>query len=691
MNTRLSTLLAITLTFSLQPGATRAAEFYPISAVEVNMTSGNPGGNPLTNVIEGAGVGFAADPPHNATGGVWYTDDPGGFPSDYISVHEGPEYLWFDLGSDVELYEISFWGYSSGNSNGMREFNLSFATEAEGGDAGVLGDEMYGASITDNPAFEAIQDPMPRQSFGFSPVTARYVRVEATSTFYEQPGAGAGGDRLGIGEFAFEDVPEEPTITAPTEFSLSDIGGDIVEFEIPVRNSGITDLTITGTMLTGANGAAFFVTGTPGPIATLTNSVISMEFDPTGLEGPVTATLQIMSNDPANPTVEVIITGTVPPSAQSIMVLAPPVDRSLAVPKTLDVEVNNEGGTSLTLNGASFTGPDAVAFSLLNIPPSVDPVGSAAIQIQIDPTGREGLLEATMRISSDDPDTPVAEVLIQAVALGDSASFFPIASVTASTEADDLYPVANLIQGPGTGFDSASPYTKLLGGAEGLWVTNACGFPCDYITVTGKPVLIFDLEQNVPLGEISVWGYSATNSNGLSEFSLRFATEAEGTAGFGNSIAYNPTFAGIDSGELPNPDDLSRFSFPFEEGAFARYVELTCEDNHFIAPGTGAGGEIPGGDRVGIGEIAFSMLAAPSGVPFQVLSIEVSGGEVALVFSSRPGLTYSIYRSPDLGITGGWEELDDSYQSGGETTTFVDDFLPAGTTRMFYQIRLGGG
>ena len=85
------------------------------------------------------------------------------------------------------------------------------------------------------------------------------------------------------------------------------------------------------------------------------------------------------------------------------------------------------------------------------------------------------------------------------------------------------------------------------------------------------------------------------------------------------------------------------------------------------------------------------MLAAPSGVPFQVLSIEVSRGEVTLVFSSRPGLTYAIYRSPDLAITGDWEELDDSYESGGETTTFVDDFLPAGTTRMFYQIRLGGG
>lgn len=184
----------------------QAATFYTITDVATNMVDGNAGGNPVTNIYQGAGVGFDAAEPHNALAGVWYTNDPGGFPSDYINVNAGPEYIWLDLGADTLLGEISYWGYSSGNANGMRNFNVSFATDAEGG-AGGLGDELYGTSISANPAFAALQDPTPRQSFAFDPVTARYVRVEATSTFFNQPGAGAGGDRLGIGEIAFA-IPE---------------------------------------------------------------------------------------------------------------------------------------------------------------------------------------------------------------------------------------------------------------------------------------------------------------------------------------------------------------------------------------------------------------------------------------------------------------------------------------------------
>ena len=115
-----------------------------------------------------------------------------------------------------------------------------------------------------------------------------------------------------------------------------------------------------------------------------------------------------------------------------------------------------------------------------------------------------------------------------------AVDFYPISSITASTAASDLYPASNLIQGPGVGFDANAPNDKILGGAEGNWVTDACGFPCDYIETTGQPTLLFDLGQDVALSEISIWGYSSSNANGVSDYSLRFATDADGAGGLGH-------------------------------------------------------------------------------------------------------------------------------------------------------------
>lgn len=185
-----------------------------------------------------------------------------------------------------------------------------------------------------------------------------------------------------------------------------------------------------------------------------------------------------------------------------------------------------------------------------------------------------------------------------------AAEFYPITSVTSSSAADDLFPAANLIEGPGVGYQAEAPYDRL-----GLtWVTAAPGgFPSDYIAVAGAPIITLDLGADVALSEISSWGYADDNANGVSEFSLRFATEADGSAGFGTSISYNPTFTLMNNATI-------RQSNLFDEIVTARYVEFTALDNFFIAPGNGSGGETPGGDRVGLGEIAFQVVPEPTSV-----------------------------------------------------------------------------
>ena len=121
-----------------------------------------------------------------------------------------------------------------------------------------------------------------------------------------------------------------------------------------------------------------------------------------------------------------------------------------------------------------------------------------------------------------------------------AADFFPITAVT-NTNSSEFFATNNLIQGSGVGFDAAEPHNQLGGGGGGFtWVTDAA-FP-EYYSSFPAPILWFDLGANVALNEISTWGYADSNTNGAKDFSLRFATEVEGTAGFGTSISYNPIF-----------------------------------------------------------------------------------------------------------------------------------------------------
>ena len=203
-----------------------------------------------------------------------------------------------------------------------------------------------------------------------------------------------------------------------------------------------------------------------------------------------------------------------------------------------------------------------------------------------------------------------------------AADFHPISSVTTSTTAD-LWPVSNLIQGPGNGYAAGGEHEQLGSGASHRWVTAAPGgFPSDYIEETGKPVLIFDLGEDRPLSEISVWGYTTTNANGVSRFSLRFATAAEGEQQLSASISYNPFFDSV-------IDDTPRQSFAFSEVVIARYVEFTCEDNFHANGGSGPPG---GGDRVGLGEVAFAD-AVPNPHPIIVVQAALDFGNVV----SDPG------------------------------------------------------
>jgi hypothetical protein len=195
----------------------------------------------------------------------------------------------------------------------------------------------------------------------------------------------------------------------------------------------------------------------------------------------------------------------------------------------------------------------------------------------------------------------VVLVLLAVATPAHAVSFYPVDSVSASTAATDFAEASNLIHGPGVGFDAAEPHTRLGGGWDHVWLTEAnCGYPAEYLACLPAPVLVFDLGIEVALSEISVWGYDVTIANGVSLFGLRFATDAEGPGAFGTSIAFAPSYILVN-------DDTNRQSHEFGQTVSARYVEFTALDNFFVAPGDGSTGGLPGGDRVGLGEVGFAV------------------------------------------------------------------------------------
>ena len=79
-------------------------------------------------------------------------------------------------------------------------------------------------------------------------------------------------------------------------------------------------------------------------------------------------------------------------------------------------------------------------------------------------------------------------------------------------------------------------------------------------------------------------------------------------------------------------DDAPRQSFVFSEVVTARYVEFTCDDNFYAYGGSGPPG---GGDRVGLGEVAFAD-AVPNPHPILVVQAALDFGNVGALVTNQP-------------------------------------------------------
>jgi len=658
-----------------------ALEFLPVTDVATpNMLEGNQAGNPLSNIIEGSGFGFDANEPHDRLGGTWYTDAPGGGAANYIEINPGDEIIILDLGVDMTLYEISYWGYADTNGNGIRDFEVRFATEAEGGGDG-LGDEDFGTSISSTFLFAALNDATNRQSFGFGEaITARYIEVKALTNYF---GIIVGGDRLGLGEFSFA----EPSAIAspdivPTAAQDLDLESG-TRFFIPILNTGDTNLSVSAIAFTGPDAAAFSTsTPLPAEVFPFLARPIEIQFDPTGLGGPISATIVLTSNDPDQPTLEIPLSGALPALGPDLVVTSPTgVILADTGTQSFQIPISNGGGENLAISGVTLSGADASAFSVTSFPASVTPGMEAEIVISFDPNlAGTGAIDLILEVASNDPEEAVTEIIIENTVPEMPEGFYVISAVQANTNASDFFDQLNLIAGIGIGFEATVPYNSIGSAGAATWVTNAPnGGTGDYFANDqANAVLIFDLGENRALGEINTWGYAGGNSNGAKDYSLRFATESEGgepelgDENFGNSITYQPAFEAAFS-------PLDRDIEIFEQPVVARYVEMTITDNWQIFNAA------PGGDRVGLGEVAFPVFTGSVNPLLGIVSAtKRENGDFAVTFFSSPGVSYELERSP-AGLI--WERLPIAITgTDGDTSTITDTSTRVDESVVLYRV-----
>jgi len=393
-----------------------AANFHPISSI-TSSTSGSDLYS-VGNLIQGSGSGYSASEPHNSIGGgsshTWVTDDPG---PDYYTTGLPDPILLLDLGADRTLSEISTWGYASSNTNGGRDFTLRFATSADG--PGGLA-----TSITYSPSFIAAFSPTTRDSHSFSQtVTARYVEVVFTDNWKNLQGGTPGGDRVGLGEIAFEDSvpPIDPLLQIENSLNLT-LDGSVQTIDIPVANLGATqNLTLSTPTFSGTNAAAFSLLSSPASLTPGNGGNIQISFNPTGLSGNISASLDFTTNDPSQPSVSVALSGFIH-------------DPRISVASFFDVGFfpsgsgiqseqfaiqNTGGGQALNITGTSIFGSNAANFSVTSSPASIAPLGSDTITIQLNPMGNDGIFSAQLEITSNDALNPSTIINLNAL-VGDA-------------------------------------------------------------------------------------------------------------------------------------------------------------------------------------------------------------------------------------------------------------------------------
>ncbi|HCQ79169.1 MAG TPA: hypothetical protein DIV46_04280 [Verrucomicrobiales bacterium] len=500
----------------------------------------------------------------------------------------------------------------------------------------------------------------------------------------------------------------DPALSTPDTIMV-DLDGTVQGLDIPIKNAGQTQ-SLTISAATFSDDSNFSVTTLPESIAPGQTGNITIAFNPLGTTGNFSADLQITSNDSLKPARIISISGLI----RDPMLVS---DQTLDLGKTTSgsLTITNSGATrGLNISAYNITGRDAEKFKVSGPASLTAGGGTGNVEVSFDSQGEEGNFIASLEIVSDDPLVPNAIIGLSAeVPFGDIlVAWWPL-----DIDGTDA---------SGNGFDGIIEGS--LTSAEGANATTGGS-----LTFDGGSRIDVPFDQNLNPNDFTVTMWANALSTGGFASPITSRDDVNGGISTHGFIIYNdnggnwnfwtgdgnPGWDTLPAGPVLT-DTWTHLAISYDSITETKsfYVDgiLATSDtaaNQYSPNGTvemevlhiGAGqddglnfffeGKI---DDVGLFRAALSeedintimtngiggFTGAARDLVITALNLGPSDGQITITFDSVSNATYIVERSTDLII---WYELTDNLNSDGETTTFTDLSLPAGTAKAFYRVR----
>ncbi len=207
------------------------------------------------------------------------------------------------------------------------------------------------------------------------------------------------------------------SIVAQSSLDFGDVlVGEPAMKNLVVQNGGSAPLTISATSITPSV-YSILSGGGPQSISAGGSITLRLQFRPAS-SGTATGTLTIENNSPADPTFAVSLEGRGilgPPDLQLSTLTLSFGSVPVLTPQDMELEVRNVGASNLEISQQIIAGQDSLHFSILQAATSsINPSGTSTMRIRHLPLSG-GSKRAYLRLYSNDPDLPIAEVILTSI------------------------------------------------------------------------------------------------------------------------------------------------------------------------------------------------------------------------------------------------------------------------------------